>query len=308
MLKRLLLIIVLLGLAFAVYSLISSEDAAPEGEHHEKGGERAHITDDSARMMGIETVIAGPATIRETKSLSGRVVLNQNASAEVKARYAGIVRKVFKQAGETVKRGEKLATVESNESLQTYAVTSPLDGVVLERTISVGDEAGEEPVFVVADLSKLWAEFFVFAGDIGQIAQGQPVTVATLDNTLTSESTLFAVLPTADSASQTVTARAELDNTSGTWRSGMSVRGDVTLSQREVALAVPTVAIQRLEGNPVVFVKQGEEYIAVPITLGAADRVTTEVTEGLQSGAEVVSKNSFVVKADIGKAGAEHED
>lgn len=319
--RLLIIILALSALGYGIYTFLPGEK--PKAEHAEEGhdeeghgeeghaeeesGERARISDESAKLMGIETVTVGASSIRETKSLSGRIVLNQNSSAQVKARYAGIVRKVFKQAGETVKRGEKLATVESNESLQTYAVPSPLDGVVLERHISMGDETGEEPIFVVADLTKLWAEFFVFAGDAGQITQGQQVTIATLDSKLTSESTILAVLPTADSASQTVVARAEIDNSTGQWRSGMTVRVDAVLTEKEVPVAVPTASIQHMEGQTVVFVKDGEEYVATPVTLGTADRTHTEITAGLEPGVEVVSKNSFVVKADIGKAGAEHE-
>lgn len=308
--KRIIFIAVIAALVGGgIYAFMPASKAEHEEEegHHEESGQRAHISDESAKEMGIETVVAGAATVRESKSLSGRIVLNQNRSAQVKARYAGVVRDVFKQAGEAVKRGEKLARVESNESLQVYAVPSPLDGIVLERHISVGDETGEEPIFVVADLNSLWAEFFVFAGDANQITQGQKVTVSTLDGKVTGESTITAVLPTADAASQTIVARSELDNSTGIWRAGMTVRVDVTLTEKEAALAVPTAAIQRLEGKPVVFVKEGAEYVATPVTLGSADRIQTEITSGLDAGAEVVSKNSFVVKADIGKASAEHE-
>ena len=75
-----------------------------------------------------------------------------------------------------------------------------------------------------------------------------------------------------------------------------------------VALAVPTAAIQQMEGNSVVFVKEGERYTAMPVTTGHADADMTEITEGIAAGVEVVGTNSFIIKADIGKASAEHED
>lgn len=286
----------------------AKQEAAEHPENEEGHGDVATISDESAASMGIETAIAGPATIRETVRLSGRIVLNQNRSAEVKARFPGIVRGVFKHVGDAVKRGDKLATVESNESLQVYVVPSPLDGVVLDRSISVGDTAGDVPIFTVADLSSLWAEFFVFAADMESVRRDQPIIIRSLDGKMTATSVLQTIQPTAEESSQTVLARTEIDNSTGIWRSGMPVQGFAVVSEQPVEMAVPTVAIQQLEGNNVVFVKEGDQYTAKPVTLGHADADMTEIADGLVPGAEVVSTNSFIIKADIGKASAEHED
>lgn len=280
-----------------------SESGHGDTEDHSEGAE---ISDESAKAAGIETSIASAGTIRETVRLSGRVVLNQNRSAAVKARFPGIVRGVFKQVGDAVKRGEKIASVESNESLQVYAVPSPLDGVVLERNISVGDSAGDAAIFTIADLSSLWAEFFVFAADMDAVKQGQAIIVRSLDGKVTARGTLHTIQPTAEASSQTVVARTELDNSTSQWRSGMTVQGHVVVSETPVAIAVPTLALQQLEGKDVVFVKDGTRYTAIPVTLGRSDPEMTEITAGLTPGATIVSQGSFVVKADIAKAGAEH--
>ena len=295
-----------------VFLFNGSEKNIQESEKTEEHTESEHaeaveISDESATSMGIETSIVGSATIRQTVRLSGRVVLNQNRSAAVKARFPGVIRGVFKQVGENVQKGEKLATVESNESLQTYAVPAPLSGVVLERTISVGDTATDVPMFTVADLNNLWAEFFIFAGDMSAIHNGQTVLIHTLDGKANTQSALTAIQPTAETSSQTVTARADINNVSGEWRPGMTIQGDVVTGETSVAVGVPTAALQKMEGRDVVFVRQGTRYIATPVTVGVADRQMTEISAGLTAGVEVVSRNSFVVKADIGKASAEHE-
>jgi len=43
------------------------------------------------------------------------------------------------------------------------------------------------------------------------------------------------------------------------------------------------------------------------VVLGARDAGKIEVKEGLRVGEQVVVEQSYVVKADIGKAGAAHE-
>jgi len=55
-------------------------------------------------------------------------------------------------------------------------------------------------------------------------------------------------------------------------------------------------------------VQEGDRLAMRPIKTGASDARWTEVREGLRPGELYVSVNSFIVKADIGKAGAEHED
>ncbi len=290
-----------------------SEEHGEEGHGDEHGGEEeghgdsAHIEDASAEAMNIGVLEAGPATVHQTISLTGKITLNQDKSAQILARFPGIIKSARKSVGEEVKKGEVLAMVESNTSLQTYSVTSPLNGVVIMRNASIGGSAGEEPIYVVADLSQLWAEFFVFSRDMDRIQTGQKVDVVSLsDNASSTEASITSLLPVAETSSQTVVARVTIDNPDNVWRAGMTVRGDVVLNEKDVPLAVKTSAIQRQEGGNVVYVKEGESYELRKVELGQADREWTEVLSGVQPGDTYVATNSFVVKADIGKAAAEH--
>ncbi len=280
------------------------DDHAEEGEHTDE----TKISDAAVKNLNIEVLEVGSAMIQETISVSGRITLNQNTTAQVKARFTGVIRSVLKEPGEVVKAGDTLATVESNDSLQVYAVKSPVAGTIINRTASVGELAADAPLFVVADLSKLWAELFIFSKDGQKLKAGQKVRIQCLDDPVNTESTIALVLPTAEASSQTVVARAVIENTDNHWRSGMNIRADVVLSERRAPLAVKTEAIQRMEGNMVVFVQEeGGTYKAQVIETGMSDSQWTEIKGGLTAGQHYVAKNSFVVKADIGKAGAEHE-
>lgn len=285
-------------------------EAKPADEHGEEGGhaEGSKISDNAVKNLNIEVLEAGSGMVQETVSVSGRVTLNQNTTAQVKARFPGIIRSVVKEPGEVVKAGDTLATVESNDSLQVYAVKSPVSGTIITRNANVGELAADAPLFVVADLSKLWAELFIFSKDGEKLKAGQKVLIQCLDDPVNTQSTIALVLPTAEASSQTVVARAVIENADNHWRSGMNIRADVVLTEKEVPLAVKTEAIQRMEGNNVVFIREeGGAYKAQPVELGASDGTWTEIKSGLTAGQHYVAKNSFVVKADIGKAGAEHE-
>lgn len=69
-----------------------------------------------------------------------------------------------------------------------------------------------------------------------------------------------------------------------------------------------TSAIQRMENNTAVFAQMGDRYVMRPIKTGISDNQWTEILDGLQSGESYVTENSFLIKADIGKAGAKEED
>src|SRR5690606_5293122 len=115
-------------------------------DHDDHGHERAaaeaphaEITPERAAKAGIDMDTAGPAPIRETVTLLGRLSLDPARTAQVRARFPGVVRAVRKSQGDAVNSGDVLAMVESNDSLQTYAVRAPLAGTVLSRTISPGE-------------------------------------------------------------------------------------------------------------------------------------------------------------------------
>ena len=289
----------------------SHDDHGHKDEHghddeHEEG--KTDIEPDHAKKAGIVLSKAQGGSISQNISLTGQIVQNSNRSAEVKARFTGQVRSVKVELGQKVKKGQVLATVESNESLQVFNVTAPISGTILSRNTNVGNLTSDASLFSIVDLSKVWAKFHIFPKDTGYIKEGQSVTVHTLGNIeRESASTIKMLLPTADALSQTYIAIVELDNDNSDWRPGMTVEGDVSVSQTNANVIVPQSAIQTMEDQSVVFVESNNEYEMRPVKLGKTDNKNIEVVSGLNQGESYVSKGSFVIKADILKSGAAHE-
>ncbi len=260
-----------------------------------------------AAAAGVRTEVAGPATIHERVRLMGRVTMDANRFAEVRSRFAGAVREVRVGLGDAVKAGQTLALVENRDSLRTFAVTSPLTGVVLARHTNVGDVAGDGPLFEIADLSIVWVELNAFGLDAAKLAPGQTIRVRATVGAQSADSTLDRLLPLASAASQTVVARASLPNPNGEWRPGMAVQAEVTIGSREVPLAVKRSALQRFRDFTVVFAQIGESYEVRMLELGEQDADQVEVLEGLKAGTRYVTEQSFLIKADIEKSGAGHD-
>lgn len=260
-----------------------------------------------AQTAGIRTAVAGPATIHDRVRLVGRVALNGNRFAQVRSRFAGPVREVRIALGDTVKAGQTLAIVENSESLRSFAVTAPIAGVVLARHTNVGDVAGAEPLFEIADLSTLWVEFNAFGENAARLHPEQPIRITANAGGGSAETKVERLLPLASAASQTVVARALLPNPDGNWRPGMSVQGEVTVATREVPLAVKRPGLQRFRDFTVVFAQFGDSYEVRMLELGAQDDEQVEILGGLKPGTRYVSEQSFLIKADIEKSGASHD-
>lgn len=297
----------LIALVLALCACSGPEPEAEEAGHsaeEESELDRITITNAAAEASGIAVSVAGPGALREVLTLPGRIVLQPAARAELHAPYPGPVRAVLRNVGDSVRRGEALARVESAESLQTYPIVSPISGIVLARQTSVGDVTGEDALFVVGDLSRLQAELHVSTRDIGRVNAGQTVILTGLDGAAQIEAQLASVLPAADAHSQTLTARAPFTaSATSPIRPGMAVRGAVVLTQQDVAIAAPTDAVQTLEGRSVVFVQVAEEtFEARPVTLGRRGGDMVEITSGLSAGERYVTRNAFLSKPRSARA------
>lgn len=285
-----------------------SEKHAENAGHdeHEEGGP-IKLSAKQLEAAGIEVVGAAPASIRESMPLYGIITPNAERVRQVSARFPGVIHSVSRKVGDTVREGETLAVVESNESLRSYPVTAPLSGVVTERNANPGEQAGEKPLFTVADLSSVWVELSLFPRDVSKVRVGQSVRVKGTDTSLAADGKVVYVAPFGSTANQTLSARVLLDNAERRWAPGLNVTAEVTLAQTTVPLAIRSSAVQNLESRDVVFVLDDDGFEPRPVRLGRTDGEMTEVAEGLAAGERYAAANSFILKAELGKGSAEHE-
>jgi len=268
---------------------------------------RTTIDAQTAQSMGIATATAGPAPLKIQLSLSGVIQADPARVSRVRARYPGIVREVAVQPWTTVAKGALLASVQSNESLQNYSVTAPIGGVIVEHRAQIGEATGEEMLFTIVDLSRVWVELDVFQNDLARISNDQSVEVFDLDGRKLADGHVSRIAPLAVHGSQSVRARVVLENATGALRPGQFVTGRVTVDQFQSTLAVEKSALQRFRDLDVIFEQVGDTYEVRMLELGRADATHVEVLAGLEPGARYVTRNSYLIKADIEKSGASHD-
>ena len=268
----------------------------------------AAITPQAAAAAGIQIAVAGPADIREILTLYGTVKSNGEKEQNLRARYPGTIRTVQKSIGERVKRGDTLLTVESSSSLQSYAITSPINGTVLDRKANPGEAVNSDTVLMrIADLSTAWVEFAVFNRDLGHVRPGMPVHITAADGQALGEARLDYVAPSGDAGNQSVVARATVENAKNAWIPGQFVTGDVVISEVRAPVGVLPSALQTFNGKPVIFVQGVNGFEARSVGVGRKSRDAVEIINGLRAGERYAAANSYLVKADLLKGEAEEE-
>ena len=269
---------------------------------------RIEIDAKVAQEAGIRIAPAAAGIIADEHEVQGLLTPVEGRIAKVAARFPGPVQRLSVNVGDQVRAGQTLASIESNLSLTTYSVTSPISGVVLARNASVGSVATEGmALFEIADLSTLWVDLHIFGADAQHIRPGVPVTVTRMSDGVTVETTLERVLPGTATASQSTVARATIANADGLWRPGSAVKARITVEQQPAGLVVPLAALQSFRDWTVAFVRVGDTYEIRPLELGKRDATRVEVVSGLKAGDQVVVEQSYLVKADIEKSGASHD-
>ncbi|MEX0707675.1 MAG: efflux RND transporter periplasmic adaptor subunit [Woeseia sp.] len=263
------------------------------------------ISESAAEAAGIRVEHAGERTIGEIIELTGTVETDPARISIVRPRFAGVVTQVHRTVGDPVKQGDTLATVETNESLTQVPVLAPISGIVLERSVQIGQVTGTDPLFVIADPEIVWVQLDVFANQLPSIEKGQPVELTTLGGRRI-RAQIDWIAPVMAHGSQSVKARAVVPNTELELRPGQFVKARVVVDEIDVPLAVRRSAVQRYRDSDAVFVKDGDAYEARRLELGRRDAEYVEVLGGLEEGEVYVAENSYLIKADIEKAGASH--
>lgn len=266
------------------------------------------MSEATRRAAGITLATAAAGRVEESLVLTGRVLADPRRVRRVTARYPGRIVSIAVEVGQRVAAGSIVARVESDDSLQTYPLLAPIAGVVTERFGNPGEASGTGPIITVADLAHVRVDVPVFATDLGRIRPGTAVRVESeRADGAADTATVAAIEPIGSDASQTTTARIELDNRDGRWTPGMGVRVIARVREVNATVVVPRDAVQSWRGRPVVFVRTGTGFVARPVTVGLEGTDHVAITGGVSAGEQVAARNSYVVRAEFEKPEAEDD-
>jgi cobalt-zinc-cadmium efflux system membrane fusion protein len=270
---------------------------------------RVDLNEKKVENANFDVEVAGPAKIKATLQLYGKITLNEDTVANVSPRYPGVVKAVHKQLGDRVQKGEVLAVVESNDSLRDYQVISEISGTIIKKEVTVGEAVRDDrPIFTVADLSTVWVDLSVFPQDFRRLKEGQVVQINYADNIIATTGKITYIAPFGSENTQSMLARAVVQNPDRLLRPGLFVTAELQIEEINVRVAVRPAAIQSVDDKTVVFVAEGAAFEAREVELGTRDDNQVEVVSGLNAGDRYVAGNSFLLKAELGKSQVQDSD
>jgi cobalt-zinc-cadmium efflux system membrane fusion protein len=194
------------------------------------------------------------------------------------------------------------------ENLARYELRVPFDGVVIEKHVAIGQAVkAEDELFRLADLASVWVDVHVYAKNLKAVKADQEVRVRSEDLDEEASSHIAYAGPLVGDKTRSAKARIVLDNPNGKWRPGLFVTVHLVEEKFEVPVAVKLEAIQTFRDWNVVFIQVGNIFEIRPLELGRRSGEWVEVLSGLSKGEKYVTKNSFVLKADVLKSGATHD-
>ena len=192
-----------------------------------------------------------------------------------------------------------------------YTVRAPLGGTVTERLVTLGElvKPDREKLLVVADMSKLWVIADVPESRIGEVKPGEKASIAVGDKSF--DGTVTKVGISVDPSTRSVPVRIDV-KADAALKPGMFAQADITgTSGDEPVVTVPAGAIQNVDGSTAVFLPvKGEPnaFTRRMVSVGDTADGMVSIVSGLDGGEPVVTSGAFILKAELGKAGAKDND
>ncbi|WOJ91193.1 efflux RND transporter periplasmic adaptor subunit [Methylocapsa polymorpha] len=191
-------------------------------------------------------------------------------------------------------------------SLREYEIRSLIGGRIIERKVDVGTLIGNQgdppDLYTVADLSLVWIELAAPTADLDVIQEGQTVEITSgRDSGKRGVGRIIFISPLVDPDTRSARLIAQIDNKAQIWRPGSVVTARIVTKEEPVDVRVPRIALQTIGGEHVVFVRTPNGFLRRAVTIGRSDEQDVEIISGLSTGEQIAVKNTFLLKAELGK-------
>lgn len=220
-----------------------------------------------------------------------------SAQAQVKSNTAdGSDTAVAKAALAQAAAGEQLARVKLAQSL----VVAPSDGVLISRSVEVGDivQPGKA-LMVLAAAGQMQMLVQIDEKNLSKIALGQKAYgSADAFAGQRFDAVVGYINPGVDAARGSVEVKLDIAKPPVYLRQDMTVSVDIETARRAAAVVIPTSAVQDAATNqPWVLVERGNRAVKQFVKLGLLGDTRVEVLDGIRAGEAVLPASKTSVKA-----------
>jgi HlyD family secretion protein len=178
-------------------------------------------------------------------------------------------------------------------------IKSPINGVVTDRPLYVGDVAtANQPLLTVMDLSRLIAKGHIPQSEAAQLKAGNPaqLKVPGMDEPIEGKVTL--VSPALDPGSTTIEVWVEAKKANPNLRPGITVQVAMTAKTVKEAVVVPAAAVYKNpegNGNYVLVAGTDDKAHMKPVQLGIRNGEDAQIVSGINPGDPVITAGGYAL-------------
>lgn len=258
------------------------------------------------QLIGVEAIAQQTFELRRSELDQARAgVLSAQAEVtriEERIHRFGLTDEDLSEVAPREGEGSMQEAAERHREASLNVLRAPFDGVVTEYSVAAGDLVGPgRELLTITDISTVWVLADVYESDLGRLPSSAEVSIRTEaypDRTFTGHVTY--VSDTIESATRAAHVRCVVENADDALKLGMFVSVTIPSNEMVAALAAPLAAVQRVDGQPVVFVQTGATtFERRDVTLGATAGGVVEVLSGLAPGEPIVADGSFYLKTAL---------
>ncbi len=286
------------------------DDHGDNEEHGDEHGEEGVIkmSEESQKLGNIQVMPLSFAPIVQKILVNGRIAQDVETVTHVHPEKSGKIQKCLATLGAVVAKGDVLCEI-AGPNNEIIKIIAPIAGTVIAEFVKVGDHVDTTTaLYSIADMGRLAANFDVYEKDLANVKVGQKMDVYPMTyNDRAFEAEITFVSPRVDESTYTTRIKAFVDNPVGLLKLGMSVRGEIEVSDESSYLKVPSDAVKNVEGKDIVFVQtDSETFEKREVTLKSRTSKEVAITGDLKKGDRVVVNGAFILKSKLLESEMEH--
>jgi HlyD family secretion protein len=198
-------------------------------------------------------------------------------------------------------QAQRVALANSQQRLSETRIYAPISGYITTRTGQLGtivssgisNVGGGTAILTMADLSRIFVLASVDESDIGQIQEGQPVTItADAYPGQNFQGKVIRIAPKGVEEANVVTFEVKIEvegKNKQLLKPEMTTNVEVLVAAKNHVLAVPNDAITTEDGKSLIKVSNAEGHLSTrTVQTGLSDGTRTEILQGLSEGEKVV--------------------
>ena len=241
----------------------------------------------------VSSVTADIGTVEVESTYWG--VISSDEMVNVVSKYPGRLRKINKEEGDRVKKGDILYTVDRELTGMKYNMIeekAPISGLIIKRHASPGQFIGPSmPVYTIVNDRKLYAAVNVFAEELDKIKDSKGIFLNAKGKEYSGK--LSKAVAYGNPMNGMITIKLSFDKVELILNQRVEIR-IVETTQDGIIIPIDAI-IKDNEGNQHVFIILNGTAVKTPVETGLKNDYKAIITKGIEKGDEIIYIGAYLV-------------